>query len=150
MALSLGVALAAAGLGLHSQVTDLLGRSSDLSGRWEIWTRVMGLWEQHTILGWGWIMYWPPWMPLFRTLVVRPDGTPTMSAHNAYVEALFQTGVVGGAIIAVLVVTVVYRSFRLATDHLDFDASVLLPALLMTALVVQSFTESLRDRKSVV
>ena len=46
------------------------------------------------------------------------------------------------AIIAVLVVTVVYRSFRLATDHLDFDASVLLPALLMTALVVQSFTES--------
>ena len=142
VALSLGVALAAAGLGLHSQVTDLLGRSSDLSGRWEIWTRVMDLWEQHTILGWGWIMYWPPWMPLFRTLVVRPDGTPTMSAHNAYVEALFQTGVVGGALIAVLVVTLVYRSFRLATDHLDFDASVLLPALLMTALVVQSFTES--------
>ena len=142
VALSLGVALAAAGLGLHSQVTDLLGRSSDLSGRWEIWTRVMDLWEQHTILGWGWIMYWPPWMPLFRTLVVRPDGTPTMSAHNAYVEALFQTGVVGGALIAVLVVTLVYRSFRLATDHLDVDASVLLPALLMTALVVQSFTES--------
>ena len=142
VALSLGVALAAAGLGLHSQVTDLLGRSSDLSGRWEIWTRVMGLWEQHTILGWGWIMYWPPWIPLFRTLVVRPDGTPTMSAHNAYVEALFQTGVVGGALIAVLVVMLVYRSFRLATDHLDFDASVLLPALLMTALVVQSFTES--------
>jgi len=85
VALSLGVALAAAGLGLHSQVTDLLGRSPDLSGRWEIWTRVMGLWEQHTILGWGWIMYWPPWMPLFRTLVVRPDGTPTMSAHNVYV-----------------------------------------------------------------
>lgn len=39
-------------------------------------------------------------------------------------------------------VMLVYRSFRLATSHLDFDASVLLPALLMTALVVQSFTES--------
>lgn len=43
VALSLGVALAAASLGLHSQVTDLLGRSSDLSGRWEIWTRVVNL-----------------------------------------------------------------------------------------------------------
>ena len=31
-----------------------------------------------------------------------------MSAHNAYVEALFQTGVVGGALIAVLVVMLVY------------------------------------------
>ena len=55
---------------------------------------------------------------------------------------LFRSGVVGGALIAVLVIMLVYRSFRLATDHLDFDASVLLPALLMTALVVQSFTES--------
>jgi len=142
VASTLGVALVAVAIGWHSQLTALLGRSSDMTGRWEIWMKVLALWEQHTFLGWGWIMYWPPWMPLFRTLVVRPDGTPTMSAHNAYVEALFQTGVVGGALIAVLVVTLVYRSFRLATDHLDFDASVLLPALLMTALVVQSFTES--------
>ncbi|SHE26544.1 O-antigen ligase family protein [Actinomyces glycerinitolerans] len=141
-AAALGVALVAAAVGLHSQVTAALGRSTDLSGRWEIWQRVLDLWEKHTILGWGWIMYWVPWLPLFATLVVRPDGTPTMSAHNAYIEALFQTGVVGATLVVVLVVLLLYRSFRLALRYVDSDASVLLPALLMTAMTVQSFTES--------
>ncbi|MDU0349057.1 O-antigen ligase family protein [Actinomyces sp. MRS3W] len=141
-AAAIGVVLVAAAIGLHSQVTAVLGRSSDMSGRWEIWQRVLALWEEHTILGWGWIMYWVPWLPVFATLVVRPDGTPTMSAHNAYIEALFQTGVVGATLVVVLVVLLLYRSFRLALRNIDSDASVLLPALLMTALAVQSFTES--------
>ncbi|MBE6483066.1 MAG: O-antigen ligase family protein [Actinomyces ruminicola] len=141
-AVSVGVALIAAAIGLHSQVTAVLGRSSDMSGRWEIWQRVLELWEDHTILGWGWIMYWVPWLPVFATLVVRPDGTPTMSAHNAYIEALFQTGVVGATLVVVLVLLLLVRSFRLALRNIDSDASVLLPALLMTALTVQSFTES--------
>ena len=55
----------AAAVGLHSQVTAALGRSTDMSGRWEIWQRVLELWEDHTILGWGWIMYWVPWLPVF-------------------------------------------------------------------------------------
>ncbi|WP_233187995.1 O-antigen ligase family protein [Actinomyces qiguomingii] len=141
-AMALGVALIALAIGQHSQVTAVLGRSTDMSGRWEIWQRVLELWEDHTILGWGWIMYWVPWLPLFATLVIRPDGTPTMSAHNAYIEALFQTGVVGAALVVVLVVLLLYRSFRLALHNIDSDASVLLPALLMTAMTVQSFTES--------
>jgi putative exopolysaccharide production protein len=139
---ALGVALVAIAIGWHSQVTALLGRSSDMTGRWEIWLKVLDLWEQHTFLGWGWIMYWVPWLPMFGTLVIRPDGTPTLSAHNAYIEALLQTGVVGASLIAVLVLTLTFRSFRLAVRYLDSDASVLLPALLMTAMVVQSMTES--------
>lgn len=142
MAASVGVALVAAAIGLHSQVTAVLGRSPDMSGRWEIWQRVLELWEDHTILGWGWIMYWVPWLPVFATLVVRPDGTPTMSAHNAYIEALFQTGVVGATLVVVLVLLLLVRSFRLALRNIDSDASVLVPALLMTALTAQSFTES--------
>lgn len=142
VASTLGVALVAVAIGWHSQLTALLGRSSDMTGRWEIWMKVLALWEQHTFLGWGWIMYWVPWIPMFGTLVIRPDGTPTLSAHNAYIEALFQTGVVGAALIVVLVLTLTFRSFRLAVHYLDSDASVLLPALLMTAMVVQSMTES--------
>lgn len=142
VASTLGVGLVAVAIGWHSQLTALLGRSSDMTGRWEIWMKVLALWEQHTFLGWGWIMYWVPWIPMFGTLVIRPDGTPTLSAHNAYIEALFQTGVVGAALIVVLVLTLTFRSFRLAVHYLDSDASVLLPALLMTAMVVQSMTES--------
>jgi len=137
-----GVALVAFAVGRHSQVAALLGRSPDMTGRWEIWQKVLDLWEQHTFLGWGWIMYWVPWIPMFSTLVIRPDGTPTLSAHNAYIEALFQTGVVGASLVVVLAVLLVFRSFRLAVRYLDSDASVLLPALLITAMVVQSMTES--------
>ncbi|SPT53975.1 Lipid A core - O-antigen ligase and related enzymes [Actinomyces bovis] len=136
------VGLAAAALGWYTQLIALLGRSESMSARWEIWKAVLSLWQEHTILGWGWIMYWIPWIPVFSTILVRPDGTPTMNAHNAYIEALFQTGVVGGALIVVIVCVLVYRSFRLAGRHLNSDASVVLPALLMTALVMQSFTES--------
>lgn len=136
------VALAAAALGWYNQLIDLLGRSESMSVRWEIWKVVLSLWQEHTILGWGWIMYWVPWIPMFSTILIRPDGTPTMNAHNAYIEALFQTGVVGGALLVVIVCVMVHRSFRLAGRHLNSDASVVLPALLMTALVAQSFTES--------
>ena len=139
---ALASVMVAAAVGLHSQVTALLGRSPDLSGRWEIWTTVLELWEEHTILGWGWIMYWVPWLPLFQDLVVRPDGTPTMNAHNAYIEALFQTGVVGGVLVVVMMLGLLVRSYRLALHHPDSDAAVVLPALLTTALLVQSFTES--------
>ena len=60
-------------------------------------------------------MYWEPWIPLFQTLVIRPDGTPTMSAHNAYVEALFQTGIVGALLIVVLIKFSFRYSYLLAT-----------------------------------
>ncbi|WP_235931614.1 MULTISPECIES: O-antigen ligase family protein [Actinomyces] len=141
-AVTMIVALAAAALGWYSQLIGLLGRTESMSVRWEIWKAVLSLWQEHTILGWGWIMYWIPWLPVFSTILVRPDGTPTMNAHNAYIEALFQTGVVGGALIVVIVCVMVYRSFRLAERHLNSEASVVLPALVMTALVMQSFTES--------
>lgn len=141
-AATIAVTVLVIAIGLHSQVTGLLGRSDDLSGRWEIWQRVLDLWEEHTLLGWGWIMYWVPWIPVFATLVIRPDGTPTMSAHNAYIEAMFQTGIVGAALVATLVILLLYRSARLALKNLDSDASVLLPLLLMVAMTVQSLTES--------
>ncbi len=127
---------------MHQQFTQLFGRSSDLTGRGEIWMRVINLWTEHPIGGWGWIMYWVPWIPMFRTLVVRPDGSPTMSAHNAYVEALFQTGIIGVVILVIGVVVVVRRSFRAARYFLDVDLYPLMPALIVVALVVQSLTES--------
>lgn len=120
----------------------LLNRSPDMSGRAIIWERVIDLWQQHSILGWGWVMYWQPWLPVFQTLVVRPDGTPTMSAHNAYLEALFQTGIVGFALIVTVVLLLLVRTGRLALLYLDSAPSVLLPLLVSTALAIQALTES--------
>ncbi|WP_454932550.1 O-antigen ligase family protein [Actinomyces oricola] len=142
LAAGAGVTAGLLALVFHRGVTMLLGRSSDMTGRWVIWERVIELWQERPILGWGWIMYWEPWIPLFQTLVIRPDGTPTMSAHNAYVEALFQTGIVGALLIVVLMVQLLLQTGRLALRYLDSDPSVLLPVLLTTALAVQALTES--------
>ena len=85
---------------------------------------------------------WPPWLPLFKNLVVRPDGTPTMQAHNAYIEALFQTGIVGLMLLAFAVLWVMIRIFRVALRDLESDLIPVLAAVLMLAMFVQSFTES--------
>lgn len=120
----------------------LLGRSTDMTGRGVIWERVLALWAERPILGWGWIMYWAPWIPMFRTLVIRPDGTPTMQAHNAYIEALFQTGIIGAALVLLAVVWVLYGVGKAAVRSIGGDLTGLWAFCLAVALIVQSVTEA--------
>lgn len=120
----------------------ILGRSSDMTGRGVIWERLLVLWQERPILGWGWIMYWAPWIPMFRTLVIRPDGTPTMQAHNAYIEALFQTGVIGVLLVSIAVIWVVYGVGKAAVRSIGGDLTGLWAFTLVCALIVQSLTES--------
>lgn len=120
----------------------LLGRSSDMTGRGVIWERLLALWSERPILGWGWIMYWAPWIPMFRTLVIRPDGTPTMQAHNAYIEALFQTGIIGVALVLLAVIWVLYGIGKAAVRSIGGDLTGLWAFTLAVALIVQSLTES--------
>lgn len=130
------------GLVMHDTVSSLLGRDPDMSGRSEIWERVLRLWELRPVTGWGWTMYWAPWIPMFRYLVVRADGAPTMSAHNAFLETAFQTGLIGLVVLVVLLVVLVRKTCSVALHNLDTDIMTLFPALAMTAMVIQAFTES--------
>ncbi len=142
VAVILAVMAVIAGVLLHDSLTGLLGRDPDMTGRSEIWHRVLFLWRMHPITGWGWIMYWVPWIPMFRYLVIRPDGTPTVQSHNAYIEALFQTGIIGCIVLVAAVLWVTISAFRIAVKRLDTDILCLAPTLFMTAMVVQSFSES--------
>lgn len=119
-----------------------LGRSSDLTGRGVIWERLLDLWAERPVLGWGWIMYWAPWIPMFATLVVRPDGTPTMQAHNAFIEALFQTGIVGAVLLSCGVLWVLWWLLKAAVRAPALDASPVWAVVLLVALLVQSLSES--------
>ncbi|MCD4550147.1 O-antigen ligase family protein [Schaalia sp. lx-260] len=134
--------IAIGSLFFHDHISEFVARSPDMSGRGVIWERLLRLWALHPFVGWGWVMYWPPWIPMFKNLVVRADGTPTMSAHNSYIEALFQTGILGAVIVIAAVVIVAFRIFYCAYVNLDKSLYFLLPAVLMVALIVQSFTES--------
>ena len=127
----------------------LAGRSGDLTGRTDIWASVLDLGVQHPVVGWGWVSYWIPFVEPFTDLAER-NGVVYLQAHDAYLDVWFQLGWIGLALFAIVVVGVVLRSWSWATDRrvLGVDrvapwrALDLLPALLLTALLVHGLTES--------
>lgn len=130
-------------------VFGLLGKSGDLTGRAETWQKVWELIEQHPWFGWGWVSYWPTWVEPFSGLDTKA-GIPVMSAHNAWLDVWLQLGIVGVLVFAPLVVLTLQRVWFRAVDRpirgpgpkLPYATSALWPLLVLTALIVQSLTES--------
>lgn len=141
--LALGVWLA------RGPLLALLGKSEDLTGRFDIWNIVYGMFTERPVAGWGWVSYWAPWVEPFNDLVVI-KGVTYLQAHNAWLDVAMQLGVIGLLLFAALVGSTLWRSWFLAVDRPRFGlsdaepfaASALLPLLLMTALIVQSLAES--------
>jgi exopolysaccharide production protein ExoQ len=75
-------------------VTGALGRSTDLTGRTEIWSWVLSYIPQHPVLGYGYSGFWSGASP--ESLAVdRAMGTMIMYSHNGYLEILLTLGAVG-------------------------------------------------------
>ena len=148
-----GLALALAGVlsvvFARDTVFGLFGKSSDLTGRIEIWQKVIEHGSQHPWIGWGWVSYWPTWIEPFASLDTKV-GLPVPSAHNAWLDVWFQLGLLGVLVFAPLVVLTLLRTWFRAVDQprrgpgaaLPYATSALWPFLMMVALLVQSLTES--------
>ena len=158
------VAAAAASVALFAErMLALVGKDSDLTGRTEIWDKVIGLAVQRPVAGWGWVSYWTPWAEPFDDLVTR-NGVVQLHAHNAWLDVWLQLGILGLIVFGALVLTALVRSWILATERRhelpgqltadaapgqrpaparpEYTAMTLLPLLLMVALLVQSVAES--------
>lgn len=133
----------------NNDLFALVNRTPDLSGRGDIWSKVTEIATDHWILGVGWISYWAPWIPLYANLQ-QVAGITYLQAHNAYLDAWMQTGVIGAALLIALVFSTLVRTWWLAIDRPQRDAtgsrripnSAVLAFLVMVALAVQSLTES--------
>ena len=146
-ALALG---AVAGRGI---ILPLLGKSTELTHRTEIWQHVIHTWSLRPAFGWGWISYWVPWAYPFtdkKLLYVEAGGVQVLHAHDAWLDMLFQLGVVGLVVFAALVLSTLWRSWQLAVDR-SFTGSKdsgsyswlsLLPLLVLVAQLIQSIAES--------
>lgn len=127
----------------------LLGKSGDLTGRVETWQKVWELVEQRPWFGWGWVSYWPTWVAPFKGLDTKA-GIAVMSAHNAWLDVWLQLGIIGVLVFAPIVVLTLQRVWFRAVDQprrgpgpaQPFATSALWPLLVLTALLVQSLTES--------
>ena len=158
------VAGAVASVAVFSErMLALVGKDSDLTGRTEIWDKVIGLAVQRPVAGWGWVSFWTPWAEPFNDLVTRA-GVVQLHAHNAWLDVWLQLGILGLVVFGALVLTALVRSWILATERPHelpgvvpadaapgvraaparpgFTAMSLLPLLLLVALLVQSVAES--------
>ncbi|MCU1580522.1 MAG: O-antigen ligase protein [Rhodoglobus sp.] len=141
-----GVALAFV---FSKQVLALLGKSSDLTNRTEIWNAVIGLAQQRPLFGWGWVSYWVPWVAPFDHLA-QNNGVRQLHAHNAWLDIWLQLGILGLVVFGVLVLSTLARAWVFAIDQPQsgpvriggYTAATLLPLLVMVALIVQSVAES--------
>ncbi|WP_104135644.1 O-antigen ligase [Cryobacterium sp. Y62] len=143
------LAIAAALALFSAQLFGLLGRSNDLTGRFDIWASVTGLALERPLFGWGWVSYWVPWVEPFNDLAVR-KGVTYLQAHNAWLDVWLQLGIIGVVLFAALVFSTLWRAWFLAVDRPrlgiedtePFAVSALLPLLLLAALIAQSVAES--------
>ena len=143
------VAVIAALMAFTPQLLSMLGKSDDLTGRLDIWRSVTELASQSPVFGWGWVSYWMPWVEPFNDLAVR-KGVTYLQAHDAWLDVWLQLGVVGVVAFAALALSTLWRSWFLAVDRprrsiantASFEASALLPLLIMAALLAQSVAES--------
>jgi O-antigen ligase len=148
--IGLAFAMAAAGTFFaRSAILGLLGKSADLTGRFDIWQAVIDLAIQRPVFGWGWIGYWAPWVAPFDTLVTKA-GVRQLHAHNAWLDVWLQLGVVGVIVFGALLAMAFGRSWSMATRIYATGepatrqpaAITLLPLLIVCALLVQSIAES--------
>jgi O-antigen ligase len=121
------------------ELFDLLGRSPDASGRFEIWKRVFSLITEKPLEGWGWIGYWIPGVEPWEGLI-EINSVPMYQAHNALLDIWVQLGVVGLIAMIWLLLQSFVRLWHIAVRHTS--PLYLYPLFIFLVIAAQSLTES--------
>jgi len=116
----------------------LLGKSPDLTHRFDIWAAVVNRINERPIVGSGFVGWWPNWDPWFAIHAV--DDLPMSQAHNVWLDVALQSGLIGVALFAAIVVFALWFLWREFAQTPLSATSV--PFLVLCALTVQSMTES--------
>jgi exopolysaccharide production protein ExoQ len=105
-------------LGVGGKVMDALGRSSDLTGRTQIWSMVLSFIPRHPVLGYGYSGFWNG-ASTESGAIDQIVGAMVMYSHNGFLEILLNLGAVGLLLTLVLLGTGVKRAYSFS----DFDRS---------------------------
>lgn len=146
---AIGVVGVVAAVTLGDRVLALFGKSSDLTGRVEIWQAV---WERaltRPVFGNGFSSPWVPWDPAFQGWIVD-HGLTVFHAHDMWLDVFLQLGAVGVVLMAVAWAALTWRAWFFAVDRPRWDLDdrrphsplALLPLLLTTALLFEGLAES--------
>lgn len=127
------------GFAFRAQLFDLVGRSADATGRFDIWASVWKLVVEKPVEGWGWIGYWVPGVEPWEGLAVI-GGVPLYQAHNATLDVLVQLGIIGAVVFVWMMVETFVRLWHIAVRHTS--PLYLYPLFIFLVLAAQSLAES--------
>jgi O-antigen ligase len=119
-------------------VTALLGKSPDLTHRFDIWNAVLARIVDQPVIGYGYVGWWPSWDSWFAIHSI--DGVPMLQAHNVWLDLTMQTGLIGATLFAVALGSLFWPLLREFVRSPRSAAAV--PFLVLTALTIQSLSES--------
>jgi exopolysaccharide production protein ExoQ len=109
-----GLAVCALSFGIDAgSFTGLLGRSSDLTGRTELWKAVVSMILTRPLFGFGFSGFWGGASSESVTVENYIGWSPTYS-HNGYLEIMLSLGLVGTFFFLMLLRAGVTRALRLA------------------------------------
>jgi exopolysaccharide production protein ExoQ len=97
-------------------VTTALGRSSDLTGRTEIWSLVMSYIPERPVLGYGYSGFWNGASPE-SIAIGQVMGTMIMYSHNGFLEILLNLGAVGFLLTLAFLGAGIKRAFYCSERH---------------------------------
>lgn len=117
-------------------ILSISGRDSTLTGRTAIWFSALQAHGVRPWLGWSFDSY---------LTLANTYGHEFRQFHNGYLDVLVRGGWLGLILITILLITLVYRCFRLLKSRTTLAVSLL---TLLVAVLAHNFTESslARDR----
>jgi exopolysaccharide production protein ExoQ len=125
-----------------AHVAEFLNRDADLTGRFDIWGRVVDLALSSPVVGVGYLGYWQPWVPPFDELG-RIGEVVFLQAHSVWLDVFMQLGIVGVIVWAAMqwraMVNCLGAMYRSRPEEYAMNAA---PLLLWVAFFVQGLAES--------
>jgi len=123
----------------RSSLVSLFNAQGALNYRLVLWRKIADLLPGNTIEGWGWTGRWHPDVAPYLALTVSGD-RPAASALNAFLDVLFQLGIIGLVIFVGMLGLAFTRSWLLAGRRRSVIYA--WPALVLVVLLLVSLAES--------
>ncbi|HEX8949660.1 MAG TPA: O-antigen ligase family protein [Dissulfurispiraceae bacterium] len=129
-----GCATVIAGGSTVSEFSPVVGRSETLTGRTDIWARLLPFFEKSPFLGYGFGSFWAP--------VIQEHVFGLKEAHNGYLDVSLGLGVVGLFLTSMFLLSFARKAQRVLTYDHDW-ASLCICYLLMA--LIHNIAESSFD-----
>ena len=123
-------------------VFRLLGKDRTLTGRFEIWERVLSVIKRKPWLGYGFSAVWHGTDSGMGSYIMgRTYGVPA-HAHNGFLDIHLEIGLIGVILVSILLINILYKWLLIIKNSNQVKGYYFYPVVLLISLILYNFTES--------